>query len=103
MSNTRYSSKEFLVESVELYRQHRSLWKIKSKEYANKNLKNEAYDVLINLCKTVDSNANRDFGSKKVQLIRGSFRKEMKKVEQPRRSGSSTEVFYVPSLGTMTS
>jgi hypothetical protein len=70
MSDIRYLSKEFLVEFIELYRQHLS-WKIKSKEYTNKNLQNEAYDALVNLCKTIDLNPNRDLVSKKISQLEG--------------------------------
>ncbi|KAK9711262.1 Alcohol dehydrogenase transcription factor Myb/SANT-like [Popillia japonica] len=42
--------------------------------------------------------ANRDFVVKKIQSLRGSFRKEAKKVEESKRSGASADDVYVPSL-----
>lgn len=98
MADTRYWSKEFMTNFIEEYKSHPCLWKIKAKEYTNKNLKNEAYEKLVNMCKNVFPEANRDFVVKKIQSMRGSFRKELKKVEGSKRSGSSTDDVYTPSL-----
>lgn len=71
---------------------------IKSKEYLNKNLKSAAYDELIDLCKTIHPEANRDFVVKKIQGLRGSFRKELKKVLNSKRSGNGADQIYEPTL-----
>lgn len=68
------------------------------KNIHNKNLKNKAYDQLIDLCKTVFPEANKDFVVKKIQNFRGSFRKELKKVEDSKRSGRSADEVHVPTL-----
>ncbi|KAF0735963.1 MADF domain-containing protein, partial [Aphis craccivora] len=47
MTDYRYLSKEFITEFLEKYREFPCLWKIKSKDYTNKNLKNRAYDELL--------------------------------------------------------
>lgn len=65
MSDTRYWSKEFTTTFLEKYHEFPCLWKIKSKEYLNKNLKSAAYDELIELCKTIHPETNRDFVVKK--------------------------------------
>lgn len=52
----------------------------------------------MKLCKTIHPEANRDFVVKKIQSLRGSFRKEVKKVEDSKRSGASAEDIYVPLL-----
>lgn len=83
---------------INIYKQHPCIWRIKSKEYVNNNLKNEAYDMLVTFCKLVFPNANRDFVSKKIQSLRGSFRKEITKVLESKRSGSSTDDVYIPTL-----
>ncbi|KAJ8956003.1 hypothetical protein NQ318_006277 [Aromia moschata] len=74
------------------------LWKVKSKEYLNKNLKNEGYDKLVEFCKPIFSTANRDFVYKKIQSLRGAFRKEFKKVSDSIRSGKGAEEIYSPTL-----
>ncbi|CAI6372741.1 unnamed protein product [Macrosiphum euphorbiae] len=98
MSDTRYWSKEFTLQFIELYKQYPCLWKIKSKDYINKNLKREAYDELTKFCKTTIPEANKDFVIKKIQSFRGSFRKELKKVVDSKRSGASLDDVYVPTL-----
>lgn len=73
-------SKDNLEKFIELYRSFLCLWKIKSDDYKNKNLKNRAYHELIEFCKReICPNANKDFIQKKIQGIRGAFRKELKK------------------------
>ncbi|KAI4454259.1 hypothetical protein MML48_10g00007979 [Holotrichia oblita] len=99
MTDTRYWSKDFMLIFIEEYKCHPCLWKIISKEYINKNLKNEAYEKLVKLYKSIYPEANRDFVVKKIQSLRGSFRKEAKKVEESKRSGASANDVYVPSLG----
>ncbi|KAI4454301.1 hypothetical protein MML48_9g00013382 [Holotrichia oblita] len=93
MTDTRYWTKDFMLIFIEEYKCHACLWKIRSKEYINKNLKNEAYEKLVKLCKSIYPEANRDFVVKKIQNLRGSFRKEAKKVEESKRSGASQVVF----------
>jgi hypothetical protein len=47
-------SKEFLSEFVEEFGDLPSLWKVKSKEYHNRDLKEKAYSKLLEKVKTVD-------------------------------------------------
>jgi hypothetical protein len=73
------------------------LWKIKSDDYKNRNLKNRAYQKLVDFCKTaVWHDANNDFVVKAIQGIRGSYRKELKKINETKRSGSSEEDVHKP-------
>ncbi|KAL4091905.1 hypothetical protein QTP88_026514 [Uroleucon formosanum] len=67
--------------SKQLYEQDPCLWKIKSKDYINKNLKREAYDELLKFCKKLIPEANKDFVIKENQIFRGSFRKKLKKID----------------------
>lgn len=73
---------------------------MESEDYKNRNRKNRAYDELMEFCQTsVCSNANKDFVVKKIQGIRDSFRKELKKkINETKRSGSSEEEVYKPNL-----
>jgi hypothetical protein len=45
MADLRRRSKDFLTEFFELYRSNPCLWKIKSKEYMDRDKKNEAYEM----------------------------------------------------------
>ncbi|CAH0559891.1 unnamed protein product [Brassicogethes aeneus] len=95
MADIRHVTKEVLAEFIEIYRSHPALWKVKSKEYVNRNLKNLGYDALVEFYQKIDPNADRNLVSRKIQSMRGSFRKELKKFE---RSCASGDDQYVPSL-----
>jgi Alcohol dehydrogenase transcription factor Myb/SANT-like len=51
MTDSRYWSKEVVTEFIEIYKCHPCLWKIKSRDYTNRNLKNAAYEKLVQFCK----------------------------------------------------
>jgi len=92
-------SNDNLERFIELYRSYPCLWKVKSDEYKNRNLKNRSYDKLIEICKSaVCSNAKKNFVIKKIQGIRGSFRKELKKIKKTLMSGCGEEDVLKPSL-----
>lgn len=44
--NSVFGDKQFWAEFIELYRQNECIWKIKSKDYLNKNKKHQAYEIL---------------------------------------------------------
>lgn len=74
------SNREFVVQVIELYRENPCLWKTTDPDYHNKNKKNEAYERILELFKTKDPNATKEMGVKKINSMRGSFRKELNKV-----------------------
>ena len=75
-----------------------SIWKIKSKEYHNREMKESAYSALTEKVKTIDPQANKETVLKKINNLRSSFRKERKKVLLAMKSGMSSEDIYVPKL-----
>lgn len=74
------------------------MWKIQSKEYSDREAKAAAYSVLIEKLKQKDASANRERVTKKINAIRSSFRKEVKKVAASRRSGAAADDIYQPRL-----
>ncbi|KAF5275538.1 hypothetical protein FQR65_LT16596 [Abscondita terminalis] len=80
-----------------MYHSFPCLWQIKCKDYSNKKLKNEAYDKLLELCRSVVDNPTREFVIKKINALRGAFRKELKKVQMS-HSGMDEEEKYKPQL-----
>ncbi|CAH2007758.1 unnamed protein product [Acanthoscelides obtectus] len=98
MSDVTLNQPSFVTGFIDIYRQLPSLWNIKSKQYSNRKEKAKAYEKLISYCKTVDKNASMDMVKKKINNIRSAFRKEHKKVLKSKRSGSSTEELYEPTL-----
>lgn len=93
-----FMSINFLPRFIEAYRNHQCLWRIKSKEYSNKQLKDTAYEELVDLTKQAVPDCDLEFVKKKIDLIRGSFRREHKKVQTSMTSGAGTESVYTPKL-----
>jgi len=91
-------NKTFVLEFLDLYKSFPCLWKIKSKEYSNRNIKDQAYEVLIEKMKEIDKNANRDAVVKKINSLRSAYRKELKKIKDSVRSGAGEEDIYTPHL-----
>ena len=92
------SNKEFLTEFIEVYRQHTDLWKVKSSEYVNKNLKKLGICALLEVCKKYRVTGGEDMVKKKIQSLRSTFRKELKKVKRSMRSGRGSDDIYLPNL-----
>ncbi|XP_063538518.1 uncharacterized protein LOC134747811 [Cydia strobilella] len=96
-------STEAVTEFIRLFRKNPCLWKVKCKDYGNRHIRNVAYDELVDYCKKIGfSSANREFVTKKIQNLRGSFRKEIKKVTEAQNSGGSivykTNLWYYDLL-----
>ena len=56
------------------------MWKVKSKDYVNKDKKNEVINLLVNKLKEVNEEASKEDVLKKINTLRSSFRRECKKV-----------------------
>ena len=91
-------SKDSVLKFIELYKSYECLWRIKSKEYSNTILKDKAYVEMVHFVKEIDSSANRETVTKKINALRTNFRKELKKVESSKTSGAGEEGIYVPKL-----
>lgn len=91
-------SNEFWEEFINLYRQFPCLWDVKSKHYADRNLRNAATEKLVEKCKTINPQANKEFVVKKIHNFRCGFRREQKKIKQSKTTGASSDDIYVPSL-----
>ena len=91
-------SRDSVLKFIELYKSYECLWRIKSKEYSNRILKDKAYVEMIHFVKEIDSSANHETVTKKINALRTNFRKELKKVESSKTSGAGEEDIYVPKL-----
>lgn len=90
--------KEFTTEFIELYKSFPCLWKVKSKEYSDRNAKAQAYEILVEKMRTVDKSSNRESVVKKINSMRTTYRKELRKVLDSERSGAGADDIYVPHL-----
>ncbi|KAG5896537.1 hypothetical protein JTB14_030742 [Gonioctena quinquepunctata] len=88
----------FVTEFIDIYRKLPCLWKVKSKSYSNRHEKNKAYEKLLLFYKQTDPNATIDSVKKKINNLRCTFRKELKKLRKSKRSGEGSDNVYVPTL-----
>lgn len=98
MTDMRSYSKEFIAEFIDLYKEHPCLWKVKSKEYSNRDIRNQSYNKLVNKLKEVEREANKETVIKKINSLRTAFRREQKKIADSKRSGAGTDDIYIPKL-----
>lgn len=89
--DVRMWSKEFITEFINLYKSSPCLWRVKSPKYKDRYLRHVAYNKIARYCRQSGfPQANRDFVFKKIQSLRGSFRKELRK--------ANARPNYTPSL-----
>ena len=66
-------SKEATIQFIDAYRSFDCLWKVKSKDYCNKFLRDKAIEKLIEVAKEFDSQTNKDTITKKINKLRSVF------------------------------
>ncbi|XP_071053516.1 uncharacterized protein [Onthophagus taurus] len=96
--NTSKKYEEVMREFIDIYKENECIWKLKSKDYTNKSLKEEAHKKLVEKLTEVDSNAKKEDVIKKINSLLSCFRKEFKKVTDSKKSGSGFEQVYKPNL-----
>jgi hypothetical protein len=100
MSNTSniFMSPDFLTKFLEVYRESPALWQVRSLDYSNRAKRTRAWDLLVQFTREKISDADLCFVKKRVKSIRASFRKELRRVRDSKRSGSSADDVYKPTL-----
>lgn len=91
-------NKQFWTEFIELYREQRCLWDVKSPNFCNKHLRKESWDCLVQKCKEILPNAEEKCVKAKIDSMRASFRRELKKVTSSKSTGKGLDDIYQPSL-----
>lgn len=92
------AERDFIRECIEVYRSQPALWNIKSKDYSNRQKKNDAYEVLLGKYKEKYPDATREDVTKKFNSLRTNFRKELKRINDSKRTGTSTDDVEEPTL-----
>jgi hypothetical protein len=95
---SKMNKREATFAFIEAYRSLPELWDTENKHYSNRVQKAAAYDTLIEKLKVLEPDASRESVVKKINNLRSTFRKELKKVNDSKRSGTSADDLYVPSL-----
>ena len=91
-------SRENTMNFIIYLHQQPALWKIKSDEYRNRDLKIIAINTLIEKMKTHNITMDENYVKKKINNLRSQFRKEYKLFTTSRRSGMAANDLYHPAL-----
>lgn len=92
------TERDFVLLLISLYRDYPALWKIKSKEYADKNKRSLALTSIVKALRVYKPTYTEELLKKKINALRTNFNKERKKIEQAKRSGASSDDVPKPSL-----
>lgn len=90
--------KNFILEFVEVYRSLPALWNVKGKEYSNRNIKNEQYEILLAKYKEKYPEATKKEVAQKINTLRTGYRRELKRICALERSGSGLSEENDPTL-----
>lgn len=82
----------------QVYQSLPELWQVKSDVYKNKFKKNKAWETLLVGYKEIDSEATVEKLKAKINSIRTTYRRELKKFNDSVRSGAGEDDVYVPSI-----
>lgn len=98
MSKTKNrSAKEVVMEDfIEIYRSEPCLWQVKNKYYHDRNKRETAYAKLVS--REIEPDAAMDTAVKKLNNLRNALRKEKKKIDSSKKSGTSPDAIYKPIL-----
>jgi hypothetical protein len=99
MSQT-FVSHDFLTKFLEEYREMPVLWQVRSADYSNTTKWDEAWDLLLQLTTEKIPEADFCFVKKNVDSIRSSFRKELRRIRDSKRSGLSVDDVYSQHCAT---
>jgi len=95
---SREKESQCIEDFINIYRSEHCLWKIKSKKYHDKCKRDAAYKLLVEKLKEIDSSATKSVVVKKINNLRSSYRKELKKIKESTRTGSGADDVYQPKL-----
>lgn len=76
------TEREVISDFLELYKSFTCLWDITSKEYCNKDARNQALELLKEKLKIIDNDASIATVKKKIENMRAAYKKEFKKVNK---------------------
>ncbi|GFR90033.1 hypothetical protein ElyMa_006140500 [Elysia marginata] len=89
-------TKQFVREFIKHYKAHECLWRVKSKSYYDRQVRQHAYHDLLVLVKQYIPKATLDFVISKIKGLRTNFRKENMKMVQSIRQGARGDQVYQP-------
>jgi len=85
-----FRDRAILSDFISEYRQLPALWDIRCKEKSIRDKKNSAYKKLLVYYKLLKNDSTIEDVKKKINTLRSNFRKELKKINDSKRSGAGT-------------
>ncbi|XP_013099519.1 putative mediator of RNA polymerase II transcription subunit 26 [Stomoxys calcitrans] len=96
LSDLRSYSRHWLGEFIEQYQTEECLWQPKHPDYSNNNVRNKAYDKLVEKLKEVEPNPDRNMVVRKINSLRSAFRREYRKMHS--KQNYETRLWYYDKL-----
>ncbi|CAG9773326.1 unnamed protein product [Ceutorhynchus assimilis] len=92
-----HNEREVLKTFISVYRQNPILWNTSLKEYSDRDKKNKCYKQLVEIYQKIKKRATIEDVKKKINSLRTNYRKDLKKIKDSQRTGSSTDDIYEPT------
>ncbi|XP_061717528.1 uncharacterized protein LOC133525244 [Cydia pomonella] len=74
------------------------MWDKKHKQYFNRDLRNQTFELMFEIYRELGNNIDLANFKKKIENMRTSYSRELKKVNASKQTGSGIDDVYKPSL-----
>lgn len=91
MTDTSDEYKRFILELIDVYGSLPALWDITCKDYSNRALKEQKYDILLKKFREKHPNGDKIQLKKKINGLRTNYRRELKRLRDQEKNGESIE------------
>lgn len=81
MSESKWSGKE-IISFLNIYQNYPCLWDVTDKDYLNRNMKDVAYNKLLDDLRFVGIPCTLEGTKKKIKSLRDTYRKELNKIQK---------------------
>ncbi|XP_063235952.1 uncharacterized protein LOC134538502 isoform X3 [Bacillus rossius redtenbacheri] len=89
---------QVIEDFIDMYKLEPCLWRVKSKEYHDREKRDAAYAKLLLKLKELETYATKKSVIRKINSLRSNVRKEKKKRDMSMKSGASADNVYVSKL-----
>ena len=86
--------KKCIEDFLTIYRSEPCLWQANSEDYRNRDLKTAAYLKLVNKLQEIEPSSTRKSVIKRINNMRSTYRKELKKVRASTKTGAGADDVY---------
>ncbi|XP_050301234.1 uncharacterized protein LOC126739530 [Anthonomus grandis grandis] len=90
--------KSILKRFIAAYKSMPELWNITLRQYSDRDKKRRGYEALLQIYVRLKAQATIEYIKKQINTLRSNYRKQLKKIKDSKRTGSSAESVYEPSL-----